>query len=521
MMPNTLEETCIRILCGIPDAYQQDAYKMLQWLASSVRALTLEELTEVLAINDEAQILNPDSRLTDPRDIIELCAGLITVKATNAEDEPNATTLSEVTLAHGSAKEFLLSETIKERSVRSYSINEPENHACIAESCLTYLGCLDQKLFVDEDCERFPLVRYAAWNWPSHTLRSNQNLRVIERGAQFLKSRGHNFRNWASLYDIDYASKGLASPVYYASEAGLVATLIILLEGKDSIEELPSSNCGRGSPLLVASRNGHEEVVRALLSRGANVNANDKAHQTSLHIAARKGHEGIVRMLLDHGAAIDAKDEGGLTALERAASRRQEETVRILLGHGADVNEMDQDGSTLLHKAAHVGHEALVKILLDHGADVNAKNQNGRTVLQEAAIEGYKATAEILLKYGADVNPCEDLNGRYHHCGTDLAAAAAGGHEEVVRTLLDAGADPNAQCADAKKLAEDRWEGLRFAASNQGVSISTLLEDLGTDPDNPSGRTRTIALEAARKNGRRAIEQILLSAGAKPYLSEY
>jgi len=74
-MPHTLEETYIRILCNIPDAWQENVHKLLQWLANSIRTLTLSELAEVLAIDLDAEAIDPVRRLPPDRMISgKLCS---------------------------------------------------------------------------------------------------------------------------------------------------------------------------------------------------------------------------------------------------------------------------------------------------------------------------------------------------------------------------------------------------------------------------------------------------------------
>ena len=70
-----------------------------------------------------------------------------------------------------------------------------------------------------------------------------------------------------------------------------------------------------GAPLHYATRNGHVDVVRLLLSNGADVNAgtNKKFENTALHEACRRGKVGVVQALLAKGADPEAKDVNGKT----------------------------------------------------------------------------------------------------------------------------------------------------------------------------------------------------------------
>lgn len=69
------------------------------------------------------------------------------------------------------------------------------------------------------------------------------------------------------------------------------------------------------SPLHLASRNGHRQVVEVLLAAGVDVNVLTPAG-TALHEAALCGKDGVVRVLLEAGADLETTDGGGRTALD-------------------------------------------------------------------------------------------------------------------------------------------------------------------------------------------------------------
>ena len=58
---------------------------------------------------------------------------------------------------------------------------------------------------------------------------------------------------------------------------------------------------------------------------------------TPLHLAAKYGHKEIVEILIANGADINAKDDDGETPLHKAAWERHEEIAKFLISHGADV----------------------------------------------------------------------------------------------------------------------------------------------------------------------------------------
>jgi ankyrin repeat protein len=72
------------------------------------------------------------------------------------------------------------------------------------------------------------------------------------------------------------------------------------------------------TPLYAAARNGHLEIVQALLKAGASVNKANHLGETPLYIAAENGHVKIVRTLIEAGADVNVPDNKGLTPLQAA-----------------------------------------------------------------------------------------------------------------------------------------------------------------------------------------------------------
>ena len=129
---------------------------------------------------------------------------------------------------------------------------------------------------------------------------------------------------------------------------------------------------------------------------------------TLLFAAARLGCEAEARALLDRGAAIDAKDREGKTALAKAAEADKLPLIRLLLERGANVNARAVDGSTPLFYAAEQDRGAVVALLLERGADPNLPGRKGVRPLAAAAFNGSTESVDALMKYGADPNALDD-----------------------------------------------------------------------------------------------------------------
>jgi ankyrin repeat protein len=123
------------------------------------------------------------------------------------------------------------------------------------------------------------------------------------------------------------------------------------------------------SPLGFSAFFGHVELLRELLSHGADV-----------HAASRNP----MRVQPLHSAAAQA-DHGKATELSRQ-----------LLQAGADPNARQQGGYTPLHEAAHSGKLALIALLLAHGASSSRKNDQGQSALELARARGDAEALRLL-----------------------------------------------------------------------------------------------------------------------------
>ncbi|KAL1501431.1 hypothetical protein ABEB36_006751 [Hypothenemus hampei] len=167
-----------------------------------------------------------------------------------------------------------------------------------------------------------------------------------------------------------------------------------------------------------------------------------------LHEGVIKGHEGIV---LRHCVALKARkldinveNHNGCTALQLAIIHEAPvNIVNILLDYGADISEPDSEGNNILHLIAKFQRYDILGAVLTHNAFdiqtecVNSFNFEGLTPLMLCCISNWTGGALLFMNNKANVNARDQTSGR-----TALFHAAEAHSAEIVRMLLDQGADP-------------------------------------------------------------------------------
>ena len=296
-----------------------------------------------------------------------------------------------------------------------------------------------------------------------------------------------------------------------------------------------------GTPLHLACYQGHVDVVRFLVSHGADVDHKDSVGGwTSLHIGAQVGNLAIVELLLRERAAyrLSRRKEDGYTPL-MVACRSGKGGVGVaeyMLRNGADVSQSLEDGTTALlvaakmgrlhhvellirmcgvgilgqvsnfkwnclHLASRGGHDELVAFLLAQRVfDVNSTCSNEMSSLYIASHHGHAACVDLLIRNGADVD-AKNYNG-----ASALYTACKHGHVHVARTLVSAGADVNVRNSRGSTP-------LLTACNHKHLEIVRFLIASGADTRSAKGAHGWVSLHLACRQGELSIVRALVEEG--------
>ncbi len=249
--------------------------------------------------------------------------------------------------------------------------------------------------------------------------------------------------------------------------------------------------------LMIAARSGSVEGVKLLISHGANLNAVESAKgQNALMWAAAEGHSDVVDTLIRSGADVRIASKSGFTPLVFAAQKGDAKSVVSLLGAGLSPDYQLPAGMSVLLVAVAGGKNEVAKILLDNGADANAADRGGNSPLHIAAQAGNLELVNGLLAKGANPNALtakvEARTGRggagefFRPVGAQppLFFAAKANHEDVMRALVKAGADPKVKAQDGTTL-------LMAAAGSGHVEVVKYAYELSPDINAMTDSKRT------------------------------
>jgi ankyrin repeat protein len=256
--------------------------------------------------------------------------------------------------------------------------------------------------------------------------------------------------------------------------------------------------------LFSAAYTGDLAAVEKLLAKNADIHFKSYLDKTLLHAAAFGPNQAIVQLFLQKGLDVRAIDKSGQTPLHAAAAGRGSGAIDLLIANGADMEAIDRSeyGQTALNIAAESGNSQAMKALIDRGAKVN--DNTFFSVINRFESEKTKQEIiELLLKNQAQVP------------SGLLYSAVSGRNIELVKLLIDRGADVN---------APDPYDNttllMRIVQPNTGISpqlkpaLVKLFLSKGADV-NARNKNGATALNIAYKSSTPEIIKLLKQHGAQ------
>ena len=405
---------------------------------------------------------------------------------------------------------------------------------------------------------RSPLDLYAGWNHP--------NAAAVVREAG-----GRCFVESGPLCEVAVASDTVCTAGTLAADGKTQAQLdagLIAAVRADNLEDaceylrrganvgaretsVPSTEHLRKTGLIIAAYYGQVEMAKLLLNNGADVDQviSDRSAQTggyrggirALSYAFRDPE--IVKLLLDRGADVNAQEENGRTALWEAAHWGFWKSVKLLLDRGANPNLVDYLGASALYggvvgkrnvRAGPSGYvrftgwrgydltplqswPKVVSLLLAAGADVNAREGTensgylgypGYSSLDFAARQRYSDIAELLRGAG----------GRCFVRTGPLCEVAVAAPEPVVSTVVASDTVCTAGSLSANGMTQAQLDAGLISAA-RGNDLAGVCEYLrrGANVDAQESEWRyykRTALMIAAMDGNLELGKLLRRNGA-------
>jgi ankyrin repeat protein len=318
------------------------------------------------------------------------------------------------------------------------------------------------------------------------------------------------------LNELIYAQGGLA-PIHLAARQGYAESVAALLDAGVDVNQLTAGD--KTSPLLVATINGHFDLAKILVERGADPNLSAENGATPLYAAlncewAPKSLYPQPRAYLNQKTSyLDLSS----ALLDKGANPNARLRKKIWYsGYSFDLSGVDEIGATPFWRAAYASDVAAMRLLVEHGADPSLPSMKGagrpRTADVEREVtdvskappvpiggpgipplvaaagsgygEGFAANSHRFAPTGmmAAVKYLieelhADVNAKDHEGNTALHNAAARGDVEMIKYLVSKGADVKAVNREGKTTA-DMANG-PVQRIQPWPEALTLLESLG------------------------------------------
>jgi ankyrin repeat protein len=324
---------------------------------------------------------------------------------------------------------------------------------------------------------------------------------------------------------------GNSAPLHFAAAAGNPAAVEVLLKHGADVDARDGGSLH--TPLMIAATYDHVAVARALLANGADVALTNEV----VDMAAREAEDRELRDRRERRVAFLQELQSGASnapaeeaqapppeeppAADEDAQEEEEEEEAATAEQDEDAAEEpsplsypqlvgNHGGYSALHLAARQGSRGVAEVLLQAGADIDQPSAGDHTTpMLMASINGHWDMALDFLERGADPNIASAAGTTPLYAILNLHWAPAAFYPqptahlnqrttylEAMRTLLEAGADPNARLEkhlwfmsyNFDLLGVDTFGATPFwrAAYGTDVEAMELLVSYGADPTVPT-----------------------------------
>ena len=372
--------------------------------------------------------------------------------------------------------------------------------------------------------------------------------------AQRVLARSYGFESWSKLKE--HVGRVTVARLVHAVHSSDTDAVRAMLRQQPELVHMDMAGNDERRALHHAVLARNVEMVRVLMQHGADAHQGVYPHReaTSAHtIASERGYHDVLAVIEEEERhRREAMSCPNVTVspvqdeINQAIARGENATAQSLLAADESLlRACDRDGATPLHIAAQVGNLEMLEWMLARHVSVRKADNQGLAPLDRAALgvdprnhrlARFPAVARILLARGAELNlraavalgdsarvrelvaadpgvlrrTAEWVNSGF------LTLAVKHGQLEMVRLLLDLGADPDErQTLSNLEDAPASWgEPLWYAACAARLDIAELLLDRGADPT-PSVYASGWPLDHAYQQNNEAMKQLLVSRGAK------
>lgn len=480
------------------DDVQKIVERTLRWTLGAVRTLTIPELIEAIAIDEDENSLNEYSKVEEVS-ILRWCSCLVR-KTANTES---------IELAHFTVEEFLKAiNPYKTPRLARFAHLKQTADLVLGRTCLHYLNYDDFANAKVEDrfwCSRNPFWNYAALKWRHHTAKKWDDETVGDLMRRFFHCsispqfviwnrfiwlHSHGILNQVESENSEEISQSWkqsqfqqvdsVSPLHHAASLALGdLTRWLISQGSD-----PNKPSSMGFPLECALSSGKSEgnavlmVVSILLQSGADANmmSGEYDDKTPLALAIQSEEPSLIKAMLDAGATVD------MSCVEMLQNRmyRKRTSGKALPAFLESVSYTDLPLSVkpaLMDLTLNVRSttEKALNILEQSSINFPENAELMDITLQDAASKGQLNVVSRTIPFL--INSIDSRNGREGR--TALHYACMNGHYNIVRVLLDKGAGVNVQDKDGDtpahlSIKENVDNRVLEALIEQGAKISIV-----------------------------------------------